>query len=359
MVGTKCIDFTDETRKDELSKNNENRRLKVRFYYPGVDEEGKEPLKILTVDKIGNFGKNLDFSTYDQLVKIYDVEMEKGPFPLVLFSHGYSGCAEQNTYLCKYLAEHGYIVASISHTYEESITDFEDGSVIKFDKKLIWKIMNPLNLLDQARLLKNTRLSDEEALKKFDIHQEKYEKFMVGRIAEWNKDDLCAIKKIHELAEDKDSFLYHKIDFSNGIGATGHSFGGDTAYFHCLYDDEVSCGVNMDGGLFGFFGDTVNHKPFMQILNKGNKTVVTRSRIYHDAPVHYMVFRDMKHLGFSDLKFLTNKASSVGQADTNLVMDTLNEAHLAFFDRYLKNADKENRTELDINKEALEEYEVL
>ena len=359
MVGTRCIDFYDETRKDALSKNNENRRLKIRFYYPGTDEEGKEPLKILTQEKIGSFGKNLDFSTYDQLVKVYDVEMGKGPFPLILFSHGYGGCAEQNTYLCQYLAKHGYIVASISHVYEESVTDFEDGTVIKFDKKLTWKMMNPFTLFDQLRLLRKTKLSDEEALREFDVHQEKYEMFMVGRIAEWNKDDLCAIKKIHKLAEDKDSFLYHKIDFSNGIGATGHSFGGDTAYYHCLYDDEISCGVNMDGGLFGLFGETVNHKPFMQILNKMNKQVATRSRLYHDAPVHYMVFRDMKHLGFSDLKFLTKKASSVGKADTDLVMNTLNEVHLAFFDRYLRNGDKDNRSELDINKEALEEYEVL
>ncbi|MCR5229472.1 MAG: hypothetical protein K6D03_05035, partial [Solobacterium sp.] len=73
---------------------------------------------------------------------------------------------------------------------------------------------------------------------------------------------------------------------------------------------------------------------------------MTRSRLYHDRPVHFIVFKDMKHLGFTDMKFLSGKPSSVGKADPETAMNALNEVHVSFFDRYLKNEDIENRTPL-------------
>lgn len=44
-----------------------------------------------------------------------DFQSGKGPWPLVLFSHGFGGCAKQSSFLTSYLAEHGYIVAAPDH----------------------------------------------------------------------------------------------------------------------------------------------------------------------------------------------------------------------------------------------------
>lgn len=177
------------------------------------------------------------------------------------------------------------------------------------------------------------------------------------RIPEWAEDDRLVIRKIREMAEDEGSFLYHKVDLSRGIGVTGHSFGGAAAYYHCLYDDEVTCGVNIDGGLFGDYDREVNHKPFMQIVG-GNLNVVTRSLLYHDRPVHLLVFKDTKHFGFCDMKLLSRNVKRTGKSDPVKTMDTLNEAHCAFFDRYLKQADADNRDVLDISRDVLTRYEV-
>ena len=361
MVGTRCIDLEDVSRKEILGDKKGNRRIAVRFYYPGKEGTETKVCGLLSDSKLKTFIKKPDYHEHEKRVRIFEApEMREGSFPLILFSHGYSGFAEQNSCLCQYLAEHGYIVASISHNFEASETDFTDGTVTKLDRSVVWKMYKNIltGLIGEIALTKK-KLSDEEALKEFDAQQKKQNVFLIGRLYEWEKDDLAVIRYIHELAEDKDSFLYHRIDFSNGIGATGHSFGGATAYCHCLYDDEISCGINIDGGLFGDFKEEVNRKPFMQIINKDNYNVVTRSRLYHEAPLHFIVFKDMKHLGFTDVKLLGGKPSIVGTADPVTVLNALNEANLAFFDRYLKQGKKEDRTKLPLDETAFESYEAL
>ena len=67
----------------------------------------------------------------------------------------------------------------------------------------------------------------------------------------------------------------------------------------------------------------------------------------------------MKHIGFCDVKFLSSKAKRVGASDPAKTMDTLNEAHAAFFDRYLKHGDKDNKEPLGINTEALSKCKVF
>ena len=66
----------------------------------------------------------------------------------------------------------------------------------------------------------------------------------------------------------------------------------------------------------------------------------------------------MKHIGFTDFKFLTRKKSMVGTSDPVKTMDTINEVHLAFFDRYLKQGEKDDKTPLPVNMEALESYDI-
>lgn len=45
-----------------------------------------------------------------------DFQKHEGPWPLIIFSHGFGGCAIQSSFLTSYLAENGYIVAAPDHT---------------------------------------------------------------------------------------------------------------------------------------------------------------------------------------------------------------------------------------------------
>ena len=363
MTGTTCIDVVDPSRKEVLGEEKGARRITIRFYYPATEDcderigKGElKPCELLTENKIKAFCEKPDFTWFRERVRVYEnLPVKDDRFPLILYSHGYTECAEYNSNLCQYLAENGFIVAALSHTYEASETVFADGTCVGVDPVVF---SNPKPVDDLRRLLKR-KMNPAKALEEFKQYQHRNERFLVGRLEEWRQDGLLAIRTIHEMAEDEASFLYQKIDFTHGIGATGHSFGGATAYAHCLFDDEITCGVNMDGGLFGNFGEAVNHKPFMQLLGNRYYNMMTRLFFYHDHPVHFLLFRDLEHLGFTDVKLVSHDSNWVGKADPERTMDTINAAQLAFFDRYLRQADYDNKTPLPVCQEALERYEIL
>ena len=82
-----------------------------------------------------------------------------------------------------------------------------------------------------------------------------------------------------------------------------NSFGGATAYALCQNDPEFVCGINIDGLLIGDHVGKVLKTPFLQISCENNATLETRTYLDHTKPVFKVLFRDMEHLGFSDLKF--------------------------------------------------------
>ena len=143
------------------------------------------------------------------------------------------------------------------------------------------------------------------------------------------KDSLCVIEML------KKSYG-ERIDFSKGIGATGHSFGGNVAYWLCQYSDEVTCGANIDGGVFGDYEGMVMKKPFLQICCKENYNTMTRSLIRTEAFVRCEVFEDMKHIGFSDAKFMIPIAAVVGKMDGIEMYKKLSGCHFEMFNKYLK-----------------------
>lgn len=64
-------------------------------------------------------------------------------------------------------------------------------------------------------------------------------------------------------------------------------------------------------------------------------------------------------MSFTDLKLITDRKKLVGNCDPIKMMDTINELHLAFFDRYLRKKDLSNRNRFDVDESLLLKYEVL
>jgi predicted dienelactone hydrolase len=57
--------------------------------------------------------------------------MAGGAHPVVVFTPGYTGTFTDYTFLLEDLASRGYVVASVDHTYEATIVEFPDGTLIK------------------------------------------------------------------------------------------------------------------------------------------------------------------------------------------------------------------------------------
>ncbi len=336
-VGTETFSVTDINRKEKLGNTNENRKISVRMYYPvnRNDIIGKEKADVFTEKKLHAILKAFRMKTmckemlkadyYDNIPFISDKK-----FPMIVFSHGYNSYVEANTFLCIELASHGYIVASVGHAYEAVENDYEDGSFDLYDKTINKKMYNGMirTLLSQRKLMK-AKLSPEDAYKMFKEFQNKYMTYIMTRIPEWKADILCAVDEVKKRYN-------NYIDYSNGIGASGHSLGGALAYHLCLDNADFTCGINIDGGIFGEFGNKTMSSPFFQICCKENINVETKAMLNTTAPVHYAVFNNMKHMAFTDAKFYLPYKSLTGRMDSLVMYKHLSDIHIKFFDKYLK-----------------------
>ena len=131
--------------------------------------------------------------------------------------------------------------------------------------------------------------------------------------------------------------LSDMIDFAKGVGVSGHSMGGDTAYALCARNEDFVCGINLDGALFGDYTNDILRRPFMQVSCKNNENVVNRVYIRHTEPVYKVLFRDMTHIGFADvIKYILPIKLLVGKLDADVLHENLCKCHLEFFDTYLK-----------------------
>ncbi len=338
-VGTETFSLTDSSRTDELGKNDGPRRIGVRMYYPADKQavEGLERADVFTpvlMEKLAQAYHVKPDKMPPEMLKgnFYSnaPHAEDGRFPLILFSHGYNSYIEANNCLCCELASNGYIVASVGHAREAVAIVYDDGTCDIYDKENNKRMINnyPATLWEQSRLLR-AKLTPEKALEDFERFRQKRGTFVSGRIRVWEKDMLCVLDELK-------SRYAQWIDFDRGVGVSGHSLGGATAYSMCLSCDEISCGVNIDGALFGEYGDKEMYKPFMHICCKENRNCGTRAIVKAKAPYRFEEFDNMKHAGFTDAKFFIPYDFVVGKLDGEKMYRRLADLHLDFFGEYLK-----------------------
>ncbi len=340
-VGTKTFTVYN-TRKEVLDKKGGSmRHVPARLYYPVLKDsvEGCERARSMTrCETIGIKKAFMIPLNYDKMEASGELEseafidapfIEGMKFPLIVFNHGYFSYVEGNSFLLTDLVSHGYVVLSVGHPYEGAGTDFDDGTSQVLDKSLANKMYHPFlpGILGVIRLTKFKGTFEEKAVK-FDEFQNKYCGFLQDRIDEWIKDTDIAVDYLKKTFPEL-------IDLSNGIGVSGHSHGGAVAYQYCLRRDEYTCGINIDGGLFGNTEGIMN-KPFLQLSCKDNEGVVTRGYIRHSAPAYKVLFRDMKHIAFSDMKYAIGSGAMAGKLDPDLAHRYSCKSFLEFFDCYLK-----------------------
>ena len=310
VVGTSILSAIDEKRKEKLGKTGGNRFVSARLYYPAIyNGEPQEKIK----NAMGEMYQN--------------PKIKSGRYPLIIYNHGYGSFPEANNRLCCELVKNGYFVASVGHAYESASLVLADGSRIELDQSIKKRQISPRFQGTIAALkMKKVRGSAEEMYEAFHSFQSRYCMFLNNRLSEWAMDVLC-IEKI--LKRDYSDY----IDFDKGIGATGHSFGGNVAYYMCMNYEQFVCGINMDGAIFGEYGGQRMKKAFMQICQPTNATVVSKALLDTDAPVDNEVLEDTTHMGFTDLSFFHKSKWMMGRMDAKERSDKLIKLHLQFFEK--------------------------
>ena len=313
-VGTTVIDTIDEKRQEVLGPATGNRVVMARLYYPAIVKE--EQQVVIPKKTVGEM--------------YADAQPVQTKFPLIIYNHGYGSYVEANNNLCCQLAARGYVVAAVGHAYEAEKLTLSDGTEILLDKSIRKKQIQPQIKGSLAAICMQTKKgSPEELYAGFDAFQKKYCRFLNERLPEWAKDVQCIVELLKLNYADY-------IDFTLGIGMTGHSFGGNLAYYMCMNFEEYVCGVNMDGGIFGHYAGMRMKRPFLQICNPGNEAVVSKALLDTDAPVEYEVFHGAKHLGFTDMAYYVKSKTLMGRVPYKEMNQRLFRLHLDFFEKYLK-----------------------
>jgi dienelactone hydrolase len=154
------------------------------------------------------------------------VALSARPSPVVLFTPGYGSGREVGTTLVEDLASHGYVVVTMSHTYEAGEVEFPGGRVERGRH-------DPDNDLtrDPHEALK-IRLADT--------------RFVL--------DQLAALEGGHNPDAERRALpagLRHSLDLAR-IGVFGHSLGGALAAQAIALDTRVIAAVNLDGSMFPY-----------------------------------------------------------------------------------------------------------
>jgi predicted dienelactone hydrolase len=198
-----------------------------------------------------------------------------GPFPLVLFSHGFAGYRLQSTFLTTHLASWGFVVAAVEHPYRNLTAVFGDLSAF-------------------AGLIGTDRSPDVAQL-------------------------LGAIDIVKVESNNPTSAIYGLAVDTTRIGAVGHSLGG-FAVFAAARDPRIESYVALAFPVGGSFVDPTTptttiggpappSKPSLLIAGTDDAIAplprVEAAYASLPSPKRLAVIGGMTHLGFTDICALT------------------------------------------------------
>ncbi|MFG2909687.1 alpha/beta hydrolase family protein [Kitasatospora sp. NPDC048286] len=217
-AGEDVIHLTDTNRPDPWVPSSGPRQLTVTMVYPAVPGTGT-PAPYMTLGEAAGVlqRRKLPASsgvTPQNLAGVTThafggARPQSGKYPLVVLSAAYENPRMTLTSLATDLASHGYVVALVGHTYEDSGETLANGQT------------SPCAICDGPAWLDFDSLAASRAL---DVS------FVIDRLTQGN----TAWR------------LAHLID-KHEIGMAGHSIGGAAAAATMIADPRVRAGVNMDG----------------------------------------------------------------------------------------------------------------
>ncbi|HYE12183.1 MAG TPA: acetylhydrolase [Patescibacteria group bacterium] len=316
-VGTVLLDITDENRVETYSEEaGKSRKIAVQFWYP--------------TDRIES---ELQYDIIDA-----PVSTSQQSYPVLIFSHGAFGVRMSNASTFRELASHGYIVASIDHTYQAFYTAFADGERIPVNTKF---------LNDAIKVSADNLPMDET----FEITHD------------WLKlrtDDIELVidsLKSEELGG-SGAMLNGRMDLTK-IGLFGHSLGGAAAAQLGRERDDVKAAIVIDGTMIGDITEinsdnkeTITNesftKPLMLMYNSSFLEAEAKASSYlpninafeRAADAAYsLCIKDSGHLNFTDLPRISpllSKMLGIGTMDSFQGIKIVNDYSLAFFDKHFK-----------------------
>jgi predicted dienelactone hydrolase len=278
-VGTRIIYLKDTSRvEDQGSQPGKPRELIVQIWYPAASSNNHLAAYQRTAET--TLATSYRGALWTNSRTDAPVESDGSPFPVLLFNHRWGGIRTQNTFLTEDLASHGYVVASIDHTYNAGRVAMPDGRVIM--DAFGYGPINPAERsADQIRDTWNKE------------------------IAKWIADEIFVLNTLREENLDQASPWYGRLD-TNRAGAIGHSFGGAASVQLCSVDSRIRSAINIDGWTFGDIRHRASAQPVM-FLYSSNSVPRPQDLNSHDA-----VARTEAELDVRDAKQIDSSLQQYG-----------------------------------------------
>ncbi|MFD8477779.1 alpha/beta hydrolase family protein [Kitasatospora sp. NPDC059673] len=304
-AGEEVIHLTDTSRLDPWVPSSGPRQLTVTMVYPAVPGTGT-PAPYMTLGEAAGIvqRQNLPASsgvTPQTLSSVtthaFDgARPQRGKYPLVVLSPAYEDPRITLTALATDLASHGYVVALVGDTYEDSGETLANGQT------------SPCAICGDP-----TRINSIPANRALDMS------FLIDQLTHGN----TAWR------------LAHLID-KHEIGMAGHSIGGAAAATTMIADPRVRAGVNMDGTFHPEPTPGQINRPFL-MLGTTTNTDWERPWAALGGYKKWLTVAGADHLSFSDLNVLLEQAGfPTPPLDSERGIVITREYVTAFFDQTLK-----------------------
>ncbi len=339
------------------TKEGQEKVVPALIYYPADSNCGQASAPYSSPQELQTLNKNLLYLTRRMAnLKTHcysDIPLstKQENYPVLFYSPGAGMYMMQATVLCCDLASKGYVVVAVGHPSYLGDLRLANGRFINeyapFGKFLSSTPKLIFNLARKYKLLKkNRRLSDEEfeALTQ-TLYVEGFAGSYINRCSMMASENLSQIlNKLEEINAGKiESQFNGKLRLSIGVGATGHSLGGAIAAQFCKDDERVTCGINMDGVIFGEDPFMDVGKPFMLLGTKLVWNLARQLYTNNSADSYFIEVADTAHFGYSDLLFgarQLNLLGLLGKREMGEFRSIVTDFHLKFFNKYmLKNDD--------------------
>ncbi len=314
-IGTTSWVVADPSRQETFAPGKQ-REVAVIAWYPIAPTLGEtapymrngmeEALSFARLAKLGDAYNGLaSVKTHS----ILDAAPASSParFPVIVFSHGYTGLPSSHTALAEDLASHGWAVLHVVHPYEAA-AKLSDGTFVTFTNENNAMRPQVLEVLKEwgpeASTMDKVAASTDNAEK---------EKLLRGYLATLKRTDQVVKRWVLDVKLVLDRLpktgagaaLAARLDLSR-LGVAGHSMGGVMAGQFCVEDRRCKAGLNLDGiPQYGTMIDTPMPAPFIMVYSARPGRAGASDLIYsRSASKYYRVdVADTLHLDFSEMNF--------------------------------------------------------
>ncbi len=322
-VGTTSWVVTDPVRRETFTGGAQRRRIKVVAWYPararstdiapylreGVAEARVFAALFKQPDAFDSLGSVATHGMIDAVPR-----STGGRFPVLLFSHGYTGIPSSYTALLEDLASHGYAVFSIIHPYEATAVTLGDGALPMVDGNGAFlpptqEVFAEWSSEDDTMAAVTKAATEAEQLKLLRGYIGSIPKTHVV-LRRWVDDTRLVLNQLAAGARggnDATGQLRARLDLVR-VGVFGHSMGGVAAGQFCLEDRRCKAGLNLDGSpQSGTMIDLAPGKqmaaPFLMVYSARPGRAGANDAIYRRGTAKYIRVdvEGTRHLDFSDM----------------------------------------------------------